>query len=93
MSTRFEGKVAVVTGAASGIGLAIAQQLLTEGASVVGGDLNGELLRAAELGDRTGRVEADGQIDRPRPRITPSSSTSPGSGRSPPAAAARSAGN
>ncbi|HQT75443.1 MAG: short-chain dehydrogenase [Rhodospirillales bacterium 20-64-7] len=37
---RFAGKVAVVTGAASGIGLAITQRLLLEGASVVGTDLH-----------------------------------------------------
>src|SRR6476469_8986691 len=37
---RFAGKVAVVTGAASGIGLAIAKRLLLEGASVVGLDQN-----------------------------------------------------
>jgi meso-butanediol dehydrogenase / (S,S)-butanediol dehydrogenase / diacetyl reductase len=36
---RFAGKVAVVTGAASGIGLAITQRLLAEGAKVVGCDL------------------------------------------------------
>jgi meso-butanediol dehydrogenase / (S,S)-butanediol dehydrogenase / diacetyl reductase len=68
-STRFTGQCAVVTGAASGIGLAIVHQLLAEGASVVGGDLNGEVLGAvaAELGDRfvplTGDVtrEADAQ--------------------------------
>ena len=39
MSDRFAGKVAVVTGAASGIGLAITQRLLAEGAKVVGCDL------------------------------------------------------
>jgi meso-butanediol dehydrogenase/(S,S)-butanediol dehydrogenase/diacetyl reductase len=37
---RFAGKVAVVTGAASGIGLAIAKRLLAEGAKVVGSDLH-----------------------------------------------------
>jgi meso-butanediol dehydrogenase / (S,S)-butanediol dehydrogenase / diacetyl reductase len=37
---RFAGKVAVVTGAASGIGLAITKRLLAEGAKVVGSDLN-----------------------------------------------------
>jgi len=35
MPTRFPGQVAVVTGAASGIGLAISQRLATEGVSVV----------------------------------------------------------
>lgn len=36
---RFAGKVAIVTGAASGIGLAVSKRLLEEGASVVGSDL------------------------------------------------------
>ncbi len=39
LQDRFAGKVAVVTGAASGIGLAISQRLLAEGALVVGLDL------------------------------------------------------
>lgn len=49
---RFQGKVALVAGAASGIGLAIARGLLAEGARVVGGDINADRLRAAssELG-------------------------------------------
>ena len=51
---RFEGKTAMVAGAASGIGLAIARGLVAEGARVVGGDINAEMLAAAaaELGDR-----------------------------------------
>lgn len=39
---RFGGKVAVVTGAASGIGLATARALAAEGAFVIGTDWNGE---------------------------------------------------
>ncbi|HEY4042261.1 MAG TPA: SDR family NAD(P)-dependent oxidoreductase [Rhodopila sp.] len=44
---RFAGKVAVVTGAASGIGLAITKRLLAEGAKVVGSDLKS----SGDLGD------------------------------------------
>jgi len=53
-SNRFKDKVAIVTGAASGVGYAIANRLLQEGASVVGADLNQERLNAmqSELGDR-----------------------------------------
>ena len=42
--TRFSGKIALVTGAASGIGRAIATRLVAEGATVGGGDMNRELL-------------------------------------------------
>lgn len=52
MSTRFAGKVAVVTGAASGIGLAIASRLIAEGAKVVGGDINTDRLR--DIGEEWG---------------------------------------
>jgi NAD(P)-dependent dehydrogenase (short-subunit alcohol dehydrogenase family) len=38
--SRLEGKVAVVTGAASGLGRAVAQRFVAEGARVVLGDLN-----------------------------------------------------
>ncbi|HKW23963.1 MAG TPA: SDR family NAD(P)-dependent oxidoreductase, partial [Ktedonobacterales bacterium] len=41
---QLQGKVAVVTGAASGIGLAIATRFAAEGASVVAGDWNAERL-------------------------------------------------
>jgi NAD(P)-dependent dehydrogenase (short-subunit alcohol dehydrogenase family) len=52
---RFAGKVAVVTGAASGIGLAITRRLLDEGASVVGSDLQ----PFGDLGDRFAGIEGD----------------------------------
>jgi NAD(P)-dependent dehydrogenase (short-subunit alcohol dehydrogenase family) len=39
---RLEGRVAVITGAASGIGLATARRFANEGATVVAVDLNGE---------------------------------------------------
>lgn len=44
---RLQGKVAVVTGAASGMGLAIATLFAAEGASVVAGDWNGDRLEVA----------------------------------------------
>ena len=56
MSGRLEGRVAVITGGASGMGLGTVERFLDEGASVVVGDLNstkGEALLAsrAALGD------------------------------------------
>ncbi len=41
---RFEGKVALVTGAGSGIGRAVTVRLATEGAEILAHDLNGDAL-------------------------------------------------
>ena len=47
---RFEGQVALVTGAARGIGLAIAARLLDEGASVILADIDSEEVERATKG-------------------------------------------
>jgi 3-hydroxybutyrate dehydrogenase len=47
MASRFEGKVAFVTGAAGGIGFRIAEMLADEGARVALADLDGPAARAA----------------------------------------------
>lgn len=50
MSNDFEGKVAVVTGAAKGIGLTISEELARRGATVVVSDLDGSAAQAAADG-------------------------------------------
>src|SRR5688500_1872042 len=60
---RFAGKVAIVTGAASGIGLATAQRLGGEGARVVLAYIRGPLLdRAVMETRRAGAPEAFGRM-------------------------------
>ncbi|MFN4091141.1 MAG: SDR family NAD(P)-dependent oxidoreductase [Alphaproteobacteria bacterium] len=58
---RFEGRVAVVTGGASGIGLAIVRRFLTEGGRVVACDVDADRLGAmeGELGADLLAVRAD----------------------------------
>lgn len=56
MDTGLKGKTAIVTGAASGIGLATVRALALEGAHVVAADVDGDGLRRADLdpnGSRT----------------------------------------
>jgi NAD(P)-dependent dehydrogenase (short-subunit alcohol dehydrogenase family) len=57
MPGRLEGRAAVITGAASGIGESTARRFIEEGANVVLGDIQtapGQVL-AAELGDASPR--------------------------------------
>jgi 3-oxoacyl-[acyl-carrier protein] reductase len=50
-TTRHTGKVAIVTGAANGIGLATALRPAREGAHVIGCDVNDEALADARAGE------------------------------------------
>jgi 3-oxoacyl-[acyl-carrier protein] reductase len=58
---KLDGKVAIVTGAASGFGRAIAELFALEGARVVAADINGEGVRAlaAGFGDKMVPVVCD----------------------------------
>src|SRR5690606_14703539 len=69
--TRLENKIAVITGAAGGIGFATAKRFIDEGCSVVLADLSESALREATNGwnaDRFALVQADvsqpGDIER-----------------------------
>ena len=91
---RFDGKVALVTGAGSGIGRAVALRLTGEGAQVLAHDLNADALgETAELvadagasletrtGDISGRDECTATVAAVVERSVAStcSATSPGS--------------
>ena len=52
VTRRFEGKVGLVTGGASGIGLAISRRLVAEGANVVVARRERSIAEAGEEGTR-----------------------------------------
>lgn len=56
---RLENKIAVVTGAASGIGFAIAEKFISEGASVVFADLSGDESLVSKFGDKALFIKCD----------------------------------
>jgi meso-butanediol dehydrogenase/(S,S)-butanediol dehydrogenase/diacetyl reductase len=65
MTHRFEGKVALITGAASGIGEATAKLLLTDGAkAVVVFDLNTPQTLLKEYGDRVMYIHGDVGVEK-----------------------------
>ena len=65
MTGRLDGKVAVITGAASGIGAGTVRRFVEEGARCVVADVQDEAGRAlaAELGDATRYVHADVAVE------------------------------
>ena len=61
---RFEGRVAILTGAASGIGLLCAQKLAEEGAQVVLTDVNADAVaEAADAIRKNGGEAISAQVD------------------------------
>jgi len=57
----FEGRVAVVTGAGSGIGQAVAARVVAEGGRVLGVDIDADRLSATQalIGDGITTLDAD----------------------------------
>ncbi len=56
----FEDKVAIVTGAASGIGRALTQELAARGANVIAADIHDEMLQQTVAGINTSRHPVKG---------------------------------
>lgn len=65
MDLRFDGKTVVVTGAASGIGLAIAGELADSGATVVLADLDAQRTNAAAEGIGHGALATVADVSKP----------------------------
>ena len=65
VADRLEGRVAFITGGASGIGLAIANRYVAEGCKVMLADLNTEMLKEAEvqLGGACKTIKADVTVE------------------------------
>ena len=66
MTGRLQGKIAVITGGASGLGAATARRFIEEGAKVVLGDIQDELgaQTAKELGPSASYCRCDVTVDR-----------------------------
>jgi NAD(P)-dependent dehydrogenase (short-subunit alcohol dehydrogenase family) len=70
---RFSGRVALVTGGASGIGAAVSQRLLAEGAAVASFDLNAESVDGilALAGDVSKSADVEGAVGRTEQELGP----------------------
>ncbi len=65
MKQRLQGKKAVVTGAAQGLGAAILERLAVEGCDAVGWDISGEQVQSTARGvaEKTGKRVVGAQVD------------------------------